>query len=129
MLLLHLICLAIACGIAYSCKCAKIWPGDDCLCEGSQGRVCHLGCGDCDDDGDCEGDLVCGTNNCREMHKNGRYGYRGYKESSNVNVYYINVYYEYQAGDDCCYSRSSTKLNKTLDMQASCVKDAPWPPS
>eukprot|EP00092_Neocalanus_flemingeri_P106790 GFUD01137037.1.p2 GENE.GFUD01137037.1~~GFUD01137037.1.p2 ORF type:complete len:109 (+),score=7.29 GFUD01137037.1:51-377(+) len=108
MLLLHLICLAIACGIAYSCKCAKIWPGDDCLCEGSEGRVCYLGCGDCDDDGDCEGDLVCGTNNCREMHKNGRYGYRG---------------------DDCCYSRSSTKLNKTLDMQASCVKDAPWPPS
>eukprot|EP00092_Neocalanus_flemingeri_P018545 GFUD01020081.1.p1 GENE.GFUD01020081.1~~GFUD01020081.1.p1 ORF type:complete len:136 (+),score=3.96 GFUD01020081.1:51-458(+) len=132
MQLLHLVCLAIACGIACSCKCAKHWPGDDCLCEGSEGRVCHLGCGDCDDDGDCEGDLVCGTNNCREMHKNGRNGYRGVMAIEVIyrgNKVSSNVYYEYQGGDDCCYSRSSTKPNKTLDMQASCVKDAPWPPS
>eukprot|EP00092_Neocalanus_flemingeri_P056518 GFUD01067022.1.p1 GENE.GFUD01067022.1~~GFUD01067022.1.p1 ORF type:complete len:119 (+),score=8.74 GFUD01067022.1:67-423(+) len=108
MLLLHLVCLAIACGIACSCKCAKHWPGDDCLCEGSEGRVCYLGCGDCDDDSDCKGDLVCGMDNCREMHPNG--------------------WREYDITDDCCYSRTNTELNKNLDIQASCAPDAPWSP-
>ena len=27
-------------------------------------RKCGLGEGDCDDDAECEGDLVCGDNNC-----------------------------------------------------------------
>ena len=28
---------------------------------------CSLGEGNCDSDSDCEGDLVCGTNNCRNF--------------------------------------------------------------
>ena len=28
-------------------------------------RKCKIGGGDCDNDGECEGDLVCGDNNCK----------------------------------------------------------------
>eukprot|EP00092_Neocalanus_flemingeri_P072028 GFUD01088577.1.p1 GENE.GFUD01088577.1~~GFUD01088577.1.p1 ORF type:complete len:120 (+),score=13.50 GFUD01088577.1:49-408(+) len=66
MLLVHLVCLAISFGIACSCKCTFYIsnPGDDCLCDGSAGRRCKFGCGDCDVDEDCMEDLVCGTDNC-----------------------------------------------------------------
>ena len=36
---------------------------DDTSCCSSS-RQCGLGEGDCDDDEDCSGDLVCGTDNC-----------------------------------------------------------------
>ena len=45
-------------------------------CNGEEGtgscctkeNPCELGGGDCDDDSECSGDLVCGYNNCRDFH-------------------------------------------------------------
>jgi len=47
-------------------------------CNGEEGtgscctedKPCELGGGDCDDDSECSGDLVCGYNNCRDFHPN-----------------------------------------------------------
>ena len=46
-------------GAALGCDPAN----DDTSCCQSYAQ-CGLGEGDCDDDEDCSGDLVCGTNNC-----------------------------------------------------------------
>ena len=45
-------------------------------CNGERGssdcctkdNPCEVGGGDCDEDDDCAGDLVCGTNNCVEFN-------------------------------------------------------------
>merc|ERR1711915_130181 len=45
-------------------------------CDGStsarscctRNRPCSVGEGDCDRDSDCEGELKCGSNNCRDFH-------------------------------------------------------------
>jgi len=44
--------------------CSKVWDHsnlDDCC---TNDRPCKIGEGDCDDDDECEGDLVCGNKNC-----------------------------------------------------------------
>eukprot|EP00092_Neocalanus_flemingeri_P107667 GFUD01138206.1.p1 GENE.GFUD01138206.1~~GFUD01138206.1.p1 ORF type:complete len:127 (+),score=3.36 GFUD01138206.1:52-432(+) len=122
MLLIHLVCLAISCGIAYSCKCGVKNQGDDCLCDGSKGRRCNLYCGDCDVDEDCMENLVCGTNNCRFVNWKGK-GFPMY----------------YDKWDDCCKMRGDRtwimenggiwhmapgdgerRNNRTYDKKASC---------
>ena len=50
-------------GVVSACDAANDDP--HCCQPDSQ---CGLGEGDCDDDDDCSGDLVCGTNNCRGGH-------------------------------------------------------------
>ena len=51
------------------CK-GRNYPGGDECCESEdpEGSKCTEGQGDCDSDGGCAGDLVCGTDNCREYH-------------------------------------------------------------
>eukprot|EP00092_Neocalanus_flemingeri_P086731 GFUD01109342.1.p1 GENE.GFUD01109342.1~~GFUD01109342.1.p1 ORF type:complete len:107 (-),score=1.85 GFUD01109342.1:57-377(-) len=106
MLLIHLVCLAISCGIVCSCKCPNSsctnWgivcsckrSNPDCLCDGREGRRCDLGCGDCDVDEDCMEDLVCGTNNCRAMNRKA-------KKYKNYGLY-----------DDCCEERQNMDNGK-----------------
>ena len=38
--------------------------GQDNCCSDLPGGLCREGEGDCDDDSECEGDLVCGVDNC-----------------------------------------------------------------
>ena len=45
------------------CSSGSIDP--DCC---SSSDPCGAGEGDCDSDGDCKGDLVCGTNNCKAFN-------------------------------------------------------------
>eukprot|EP00092_Neocalanus_flemingeri_P087752 GFUD01110803.1.p1 GENE.GFUD01110803.1~~GFUD01110803.1.p1 ORF type:complete len:101 (-),score=13.16 GFUD01110803.1:117-419(-) len=71
MLFIQLFVVAIGCGFVSSCRAPLwIWPsgtavdGDDYFCDGKKGYPCSIGQGDCNVHDDCEGDLVCGTNNC-----------------------------------------------------------------
>ena len=41
-------------------------PGQNSCCTAT--NPCPLGGGDCDSDSDCQGNLVCGTDNCKGFH-------------------------------------------------------------
>ena len=45
-------------------QCSPTKTSDNCCSTGNY--KCKEGQGDCDSDSDCEGDLVCGTNNCQK---------------------------------------------------------------
>ena len=49
-------------------SCATKYDGQYCT---SNPRACGLGDGDCDKDSECQGNLVCGTNNCACTSANG----------------------------------------------------------
>ena len=36
----------------------------------SRCRPCDVGGGDCDNNNECAGDLICGSDNCDEFHNN-----------------------------------------------------------
>ena len=64
---------------------------------------CKAGDGDCDNDDQCDGDLVCGTNNCVR---------------NNPNFYY----YDFGSDSDCCVesgSGSGCKHHGMVDYQRS----------
>ena len=67
--------------------CQDCLGGDSC-CTGS--KPCGEGEGDCDEDSQCEGDLVCGTDNCRR----GPLGQLG----------------NFEVDDDCCERANPTTM-------------------
>merc|ERR1719481_36439 len=71
----HLICGKDNCKTGFSGDRSSFEPTDDCcmmpVCDGGnsccKNGICKAGEGDCDNDSDCNADLVCGKDNCKDF--------------------------------------------------------------